>query len=157
MEKRAQTRPAQEPANAPAPAVVAQAVATVLGRVERPLVPLVHIVPPLFVAGQPLTIELSLLSRQAPVTAVRLCYRHVHQAQAYQSVEMQAEGNRYRAAIPGAYTNLPYPLEYYFELRNDTGGSSTPNSALGTPRQAWLYPGFDTTLTNQPYFVVRQA
>ena len=30
-----------------------------------------------------------------------------------------------------------------FELRRD-------------PDQAWLYPGFNATLSNQPYFLVRQ-
>ena len=36
-----------------------------------------------------------------------------------------------------------FALEYYFELRRD-------------PDQAWLYPGFNATLSNQPYFLVRQ-
>ena len=57
---------------------------------------------------------------------------------------MPVQGNRGTATIPGEYTNSPYPLEYYFELHNGAG-------------QAWLYPGFDATLANQPYFVVRQA
>ncbi|MCX5645182.1 MAG: twin-arginine translocation signal domain-containing protein [Phycisphaerae bacterium] len=111
---------------------------------ERPVVPLVHMVPALFVAGQPMTVELILLSQQTPAPAVRLCYRRVHQAQPYQTADMPREGNRCSATIPGEYTNTPYPLEYYFELRSATG-------------QVWLYPGFDATLTNQPYFVVRQA
>lgn len=57
---------------------------------------------------------------------------------------MPVQGNRGTATIPGEYTNSPYPLEYYFELHNGAG-------------QVWLYPGFDATLANQPYFVVRQA
>lgn len=143
MEKRREARPAQEQTEAVAPALVAQALQTVLGQVSRPGVPLVHILPPAFVAGQPLPLELSLLSRTAGVKSVRVHYRHVHQAQAYQMLELQGQDNRYTTAIPAAYTNTHYPLEYYFELRNEAG-------------QAWLYPGFDATLTNQPYFVVRQ-
>ncbi len=144
MEKRAQSRSADGQANAPAPAQVAQALQTVLGRVQRPVVPLVHMVPPLFVAGQPVTVELALLGQQASAITVRLCYRRVHQAQSYQSVDMLLQDHQYSATIPGEYTNTAYPLEYYFELRDEAG-------------RAWLFPGFDATLTNQPYFVVRQA
>jgi hypothetical protein len=50
----------------------------------------------------------------------------------------------YRASIPAAYTDSPYPLQYYFELR--TG-----------PGTAWLYPGLGTNLAAQPYFVVREV
>jgi hypothetical protein len=101
-------------------------------------------VPPSFMAGEPLTVELALLGQQSAVAAVRLCYRRVHQAQPYQTADMLVQGHQYRATIPGEYTNTAYPLEYYFELRNEAG-------------QAWMYPGFDATLTNQPYFVVRQT
>jgi len=142
MEKRAQSHPADGPANAPAQ--VAQALQTVLGRVQRPVVPLVHMVPPLFVAGQPVTVELALLGQLASAITVRLCYRRVHQAQSYQSAAMLLQDHQYSATIPGEYTNTAYPLEYYFELRDEAG-------------RAWLFPGFDATLTNQPYFVVRQA
>jgi hypothetical protein len=144
MEKRIQSPPAQEQANAPAPAQVAQAIQTVLGRVQRPSIPLVHMVPPSFVAGEPLTVELALLGQPSSVAAVRLCYRRVHQAQAYQTADMAVQDRQYKATIPGEYTNTPYPLEYYFELRNEAG-------------QTWMFPGFDATLTNQPYFVVRQT
>jgi hypothetical protein len=146
MEKRAQSKPAEGQAGA----VYSDAVRRfVSGSDERtvnvrPVVPLVHVIPPLFVVGQPLTVELTLLSPPASVASVRLCYRRVHQALPYQSAEMASQGHQYRATIPGDYTDTPYPLEYYFELRNEAG-------------QAWLYPGFDATLTNQPYFVVRQG
>lgn len=40
--------------------------------------------------------------------------------------------------------NSRYPLMYFFELRAGVG-------------RAWLYPGFEADLSNQPYFVVRQA
>jgi len=75
---------------------------------------------------------------------VRAYYRHVNQAERYVAVEMEMKDGVYRAAIPGSYTNSPYPLEYYFELRQGTGS-------------AWLYPGFAEELANQPYFVVRRA
>lgn len=72
---------------------------------------------------------------------VQLNYRHVNQGERWRSVEMQSAHGEYRAAIPGEYTGSPFPLQYYFELRRE-------NEA------AWLYPGFNATLSNQPYFVV---
>jgi hypothetical protein len=59
-------------------------------------------------------------------------------------MDMKADGISYKAEINAEYTNSPYPIEYYFELRE-------------SPESARLYPGFDETLTNQPYFVVRQV
>ena len=58
---------------------------------------------------------------------------------------MRADASTRRATIPAAYADSDYPLQYYFELREGDKG------------QAWLYPGFNATLTNQPYFVIRQA
>jgi hypothetical protein len=89
-------------------------------------------------------VELTLPGRQPRIAAVRLCYRQVHQAQSYQTANMQARGNQRVATIPGEYSDSPYPLEYYFELQDGEG-------------RVWLYPGFDATLANQPYFIVRQT
>ena len=60
------------------------------------------------------------------------------------AAEMQWRDNRYRAVIPGDYTQSVYLLQYYFELHEGPAG-------------AWLYPGFEPTLSNQPYFVVRRG
>jgi hypothetical protein len=78
------------------------------------------------------------------LSTARLYYRHVTQAQRWESLEMQAEGSRYRAEIPAGYAASPYPLQYYFELR--AGGPASG--------EAWLYPGLGPDLTHQPYFVV---
>ena len=78
-----------------------------------------------------------------PVT-VRVYFRHVTQAERYESVEMQFTAGIYTATIPGEYTNSVYPIEYYFELKRADG-------------EAWLYPGFNTNLDNQPYFVLRKS
>jgi hypothetical protein len=56
---------------------------------------------------------------------------------------MQGQGNRYQTVIPAAYTNSPYSIQYYFELKEG-------------PETAWLYPGFAADHANQPYFVVRR-
>jgi hypothetical protein len=135
--------PAQ-PAESTSPAVAAQSIRTVLGGAQRPVTHVSHTPPASFRPGQPVTVELVLQGQQPSVGGVRLCYRRVHQALSYQTADMQAQGTHYGATIPGAYSNSPYPLQYYFELRDQS-------------RRAWLYPGFDVTLANQPYFVVRQA
>ena len=57
---------------------------------------------------------------------------------------MDVRDNRYAAAIPGAYTDSAYPLEYYFEMKQGKDA-------------AWLYPGFAANQASQPYFVVRRA
>jgi hypothetical protein len=117
------------------------AIREALGRPQRAFAACRHIQPEQFRVGQPLDIQLAF--EKMPKSA-RLYYRHVNQAERYESVEMQAVGKNYGATIPAAYTNSPYPLQYYFELKEG-------------PESAWLYPGFNADLTNQPYFVVRQV
>jgi hypothetical protein len=116
------------------------AIQTALGRPQRASAACRHIQPEQFRPGQPLEIELSL---EKTSVSVRLFYRHVNQAERYETLEMQGQGNRYRAVIPSAYTNSSYPIQYYFELKEG-------------PETAWLYPGFAADLANQPYFVVRR-
>jgi hypothetical protein len=114
------------------------------GPAKRESVDLQHTPPRTFTPGQPLEIVLA-VPRGAPQTlAIRMYYRHVNQAEIYQSAEMQATANRFRATIPADYTNSMYPLQYYFELRS--GADS-----------AWLFPGLGNNLQTQPYFVVRSA
>jgi hypothetical protein len=146
MEKRAQARPAQGQAIAARSDAVRRFLECPDGHTtsERPIARVSHTPPPSFKRGQPVTVELTLPGRQPHIRAVHLCYRQVHQAQSYQTVNMQVQGERRIATIPGDYSDSPYPLEYYFELWDDKG-------------RAWLCPGFDATLANQPYFVVRQV
>ena len=55
---------------------------------------------------------------------------------------MNANGGEFHGVIPSAYTQTNFPLQYYFALnKGDRGGVS--------------FPGLDSTLANQPYFVVR--
>ena len=97
-----------------------------------------HIQPAGPKTGQPLNIELTV--EKTPLS-VLLYYRHVNHAERYETVGMQLQGNRYIASVPAAYTDSPYPLQYYFELKEG-------------PDKAWLYPGFNADLMNQPYFVI---
>ena len=73
-----------------------------------------------------------------------LYYRHVNQAERWETAPMQMAGGVYSAAIPATYTGAPYPIQYYFEVKL-------------SPASAALYPGLGAELTGQPYFVVRRA
>jgi hypothetical protein len=75
-----------------------------------------------------------------PVTEVFLWYRHVTQAERWLSKPMERSGQVFVAAIPGSYTESPFPLQYYFELRSRT--------------DATFFPPLNATLSNQPYFAV---
>ncbi|MGH7968563.1 MAG: hypothetical protein ACREIC_07545, partial [Limisphaerales bacterium] len=100
-----------------------------------------HLPPATFRPGQPLEIEL--LLQKAPAL-VRLYYRHVNQGERFEPVAMRTERNGFQAVIPAAYTDSPYPLQYYFEIHDVSGYAS-------------LYPGFAPDLSNQPYFVLRPS
>jgi hypothetical protein len=120
---------------------VTVAVQEVLGRPHRWMPDVRHEPLKQFRAGEPLEIE---LSTTQPNITVRLYYRHVDQAERYATILMETEGQLHRATISATYTNSEYPLEYYFEIRD------------GTTRVG-LFPGFSSTLVNQPYFVVRKT
>lgn len=127
------------------PSRVRQAIQEALSRPVRPRLGWSHTPARRFQPGAPLEIELGIQSpRAAPrVSLVRLRYRHVNQAEDYTAEEMQPSGERYRAAIPGSYTQSTYPLQYFFEIHGDGGA-------------AWLLPGYNTNQPRQPYFVVQQ-
>jgi hypothetical protein len=129
-------KPSEEPR-------LAEAIAEVLGRPQRPASTCRHQPPPNFRPKQAVPITIAVENGPKPVS-VRLYYRHVNQAERFQNVEMDARENTYRASIPAAYTDSPYPLQYYFELKEAAG-------------KAWLYPGFAPDFTNQPYLVLRRA
>ena len=117
---------------------VKAAIAEALGRPQRASAAMRHDPPARFRPKQPLPLTLT-----GPALAgAQLYYRHVNQAERWKSVAMDRTGESYVASIPAAYTDSPYPLEYYFELKS-------------APGKAWLHPGFDRDLANQPYYVVR--
>lgn len=121
---------------------IRSAIREALGRPRRAAIACRHTPATKFRPGQPLEVELS-IEEPAAVSA-RLYYRHVNHAERYVAVEMQKQGSRCRADIPANYTDSPYPLQYYFELKQGPGAAS-------------LYPGFAESLANQPYFIVRRT
>jgi hypothetical protein len=120
---------------------VSDAIREALGRPQRRIPSIQHKPVTTFQPGHPLEIVLS-LSQQG--SNVSLYYRHVDQAERWSVSPMQSGGQQFRAVIPAAYTDSEYPLEYYFEVKEGMAKAS-------------LYPGFSSTLANQPYFVARRA
>ena len=97
-----------------------------------------HIAPAGFGGGE--AVDLA-FNAAAEVTAVTLWYRHVNQAEHWQSAAAKPDGRDWHAAIPAAYTSSPYPLQYYAEVWREAGDGR-------------LYPGFDGWPDPQPYIVL---
>lgn len=115
----------------------AAAIRAAIGHPTRPHLACAHQPPARFTPGRPLPLSLTL---PHPSGQARLWYRHVNQAERWTSIAIQPSAGGFSACIPADYTQSLFPLEYYFELRDAD--------------DAWLYPGFNATLSNQPYFAV---
>jgi hypothetical protein len=153
--RQSRTGPAPD-SRTPAPTSTPRVTLESLLAERPPELALAHDPPGAFTPGTPLRLEVQVLG---PVATVRLHYRHVNQAERFSTLDLSLsspppEGSatasgRGRGVIPGAYTASPYPLQYYFVLRDHAG-------------QARLWPGLDAAgpeprLANQPYYVVRAA
>ncbi|MFZ0305119.1 MAG: hypothetical protein WAL75_20680 [Terracidiphilus sp.] len=114
-----------------------------LGQTNR--VKCAHTAPGNFRPGHALTLSLAISGGEGGqvVRTVRLLYRHVNQAERWNAVDADHHDSAYAASIPAEYTGGEFPLEYYFELEDKTG-------------KAWMYPGFNETLSSQPYFVAEK-
>ncbi|MBI3972953.1 MAG: hypothetical protein HY332_16875 [Chloroflexi bacterium] len=104
-----------------------------------------------FRRGEPVPLLLAIQDAGAEHRPIEVClhYRHVNQAEPFEFMTMESDGasgglgRRFQATIPAAYSDSPYPLQYFFTLHASDG-------------LAWMYPGFEPDFSNQPYFVVRQ-
>ena len=123
--------------------VADEAVREATGRPRARTAKCTHTPPEKFTPGETLNLELSTTGTESAwaVHAVRLHYRHVDQAERWNAVEMGGGDGSHTAGIPGEYTKSVFGLEYYFELEDGAG-------------RVWVYPGFNETLSNQPYFAV---
>jgi len=126
-----------------------EAIRNVLGyslKEGAPVSSLDHRPPSKFNRGDAVVIEASAeKTRKADALgAVRLRYRRVNQGESWQFCEMEHQETRYRAAIPGSYTDSPYPLQYHFDCTGIAG-------------EAWFYPGLQRRWQGQPYYIVRQV
>jgi hypothetical protein len=144
---RAMTQRTSGPAPPPvAPAVspekMAILVSAVLGRPQRPGATVTHVPPAAWRRGQLVPLMLEFAEGEASrAKTISLYYRHTNQAEPWQAAPMLVRPERAEGVIPADYTRAAYPLQYYFELSDESG-------------RAWLYPGLGATLTNQPYFVL---
>ena len=119
-------------------------IAAVGSPAARPSTAVAHEPPASFRRGQAVTLAVRLPEGKGVTPLVY--YRRVNQAEAYVAQAMDGGGGNgeYRATIPAQYTDSPFPLEYYFELRDGSG-------------KAWMFPGFNREWSNQPYFVIRES
>jgi len=142
----------------------AEAIRTATSHPQRMAVTCIHTPPSNFVPGQSLSIALSVahattahsaatsdnattahnaaLHSATTAHTVKLYYRHVNHAERWQSMDATSQAGKFTATIPADYTHSDYSLQYYFELSDGKGG-------------ACLYPGFNKTLSNQPYFALQ--
>jgi hypothetical protein len=132
---------ATKPSSEPRPANVVDAVNKCLGKENGQIVAAQHIPPKKLIPGDDVSLEISLNKK---VHALVLHFRQMDHSKRYNSVEMKTvDGTRYVGVIPGSYTNSPYPIAYYFEVKE-------------TAKISALYPGLGVQLTTQPYFIIRQ-
>jgi hypothetical protein len=120
--------------------IVAAGIAAVLEPPRRPVVTVEHAPLASFPPGQALSLAVRV---SAGATSVRLQYRHLNQAETYNTLDMERLGNAWHAMVPAEYTRSPYPLQYYFEVRSVAGVA--------------LWPGFESDFLGQPYFVSAPA
>jgi len=116
------------------------AIKVALGRPEREKLRCEHNPPAHLTTGQSIDLTIAVPPQSA---SVRLFYRHVDQAERFETIDMQAQDRSYRTSIPAAYVDSDYPLQYYFEVKQKSGKAS-------------FYPGLGPDLTTQPYFVLRR-
>jgi hypothetical protein len=109
---------------------------------DRPEVLLQHRVAEQFQSGLPVPVSIVVLSK-TPYRIV-MHYRHVNQAERWQSVELRKSGDKYQGEIPADYTSRRFALQYYFEVVTGT-------------TEATLFPPLASDLSNVPYFVVRRS
>ncbi|GAB3765142.1 hypothetical protein [Microlunatus parietis] len=109
---------------------------------EHPLRPartgLRHEPPKTYARGEHLVIS---VQADPGVTAVRLNYRHVNQAESFEQVDLEPANGGYQGTIPAAYTASTYPLMYFFTVDQAEQGVT-------------VHPGFKPDLANQPYHLV---
>ena len=119
---------------------VTSAVTACLARPDYHAADLAHAPPPGFRPGEAVALA---FKAPAAVTGIKLWYRHVNQAEPWQSVPATKEGETWHAAIPADYTASTYPLQYYAEVWRG-------------PEEGRLYPGFAAWPDPQPYLVLRR-
>jgi hypothetical protein len=134
-------RDPQRSASDYAPGAIAAAMAQVLEPAKESALALqpAHSPPARVRAGEDLSLSLT-LAPEAMIDSARLWFRHLHQGERWQVIDMKNETRAFAAAIPAAYVISAFPLQYYFEVR--------------AKQSAAMCPGFGKDFTGTPYFLV---
>jgi hypothetical protein len=124
--------------------VLYKALRVALSKPVRPAIAAKHTPPFSFQLGQPLVVRLTPAPGplHARFLSVRLLYRHVNQAEEFRTAEMSVQAGAFEGVIPADYADSPFPLQYYFEIRDGKG-------------RAGMLPGLGPDLNQQPYYVMR--
>jgi len=109
---------------------------------QRPEINVGPSVPGTFAPAQP--IRLTIKSTDGTLASAKLWYRHVNQAETFQSLEATQTADQFQAVIPAAYAETPFAIQYYWELRHKGG-------------QVRQYPGFQPGFSGVPYYVMKRA
>lgn len=99
-----------------------------------------HKRPERFERGQELRLEIDTADTPEIVAAI-LHYRHVNQAESFKTRAMEPNTAGFVGTIDGSYTDKPYGLMYFFEIRDADGATA-------------IYPGLNDELSDQPYVTV---
>jgi hypothetical protein len=78
------------------------------------------------------------------VTSVILSYRHINQAESWESAPLESTDSGFRGRIPADYTDSTYGLMYFFTVEHGHG-------------EVTMHPGLQGALANQPYYAVMPA
>lgn len=98
-----------------------------------------HVPPAAFEKGEPL--RLSFTAPERSDLAIRVHYRQVDQSATWRVAPTAIHGDRFSLDVPADFTDSPYSIQYFVEVRSSAGTG--------------LYPRLDPLhLSNQPYFVV---
>ncbi len=124
------------------PEAISKTLERVFRTPQRPELTVNHLPPRTFERAHPLPLSLSVpLPAPGPAAlSVRLFYRRINQAEHFRVEPMRFQAGSFGAVIPADYTDSPFSIQYYFEFQREGA--------------AWLYPGLNSTLNNQPYYVV---
>ena len=131
-----------ETGNKTDPAIIERVLKIVNSTPVRPFVFAEHTPVGRFSSGQPVPISLILDSGTSQ--RVMMHYRHINQAERWQSVELSHSGDTFQGEIPSTYTAKRYALQYYFEVETGTA-------------EATLIPPLNANLDNVPYYIMRQV
>jgi hypothetical protein len=126
------------------PEKISALIGEVLGRPSRPAPGLSHVPLASFHRGQAVVLDLKLTHEPGRRSWVKLHYRRTNQSETWRTAAVTLEADKGRASIPSDYADSPYPLAYYFEIRDASQRSA-------------LYPGLGADLADQPYFIARPS